>query len=92
MIYANVLSDAVIKSGWTYSKIIEKCRARGVCFSRSYLSKICTGVLPPPSDRINKVLAEVLSPVSELTYQQLALAKYKQIIPADILEAIASGQ
>lgn len=90
--YANILLDAVVKSGWTYQQIIKKCEVNGVKFSKSYLSKIASGALPPPSDSINEVLAIVLSPVSSLTYKKLALAKYKQIIPTDILEAIASGQ
>lgn len=91
MKYANLLSDAVVESGWTYHQIIEKCKKKGVNFSRSYLSKICTGQLPPPSDEINRSLASVLAPVTSLTYEKLALAKYREIIPADVLEAIASG-
>lgn len=92
MKYANLLRDAVVESNWTYSKIIDKCKARGVSFSASYISKLCTGAMPPPSDEINEVLAEVLSPVSSVTYEKLALAKYKEIIPTEILEAIAAGQ
>lgn len=90
MRYANLLSDAVIKSGWTYEQIVNKCEDEGVKFSRSYLSKICTGHMPPASDDINKVLACVLSS-SGLTYERLALAKYKEIIPKEIIKAIASG-
>ncbi|GIO83529.1 hypothetical protein J25TS5_04610 [Paenibacillus faecis] len=90
MKYANLLSNAVAESGWTYSQIIQKCKSKGVSFSRSYLSKIATGVLPPPSDEINKALSEVLSPVSSISYTDLALAKYKEIIPSDVLEAIVA--
>lgn len=85
------MRDAVVESNLTYSKIIDKCKEKGVSFSGSYLSKLCTGWMPPPSDDINRALAEVLSPVSSITYEKLALAKY-EIIPADILEAIAAGQ
>ncbi|MNW57005.1 hypothetical protein D3C74_347720 [compost metagenome] len=90
MKYANLLSNAITESGWTYAQIINKCKLKGVTFSRSYLSKIATGILPPPSDEINKVLAEVLSTVSSITYSELALAKYKEIIPLDVLEVIAA--
>jgi hypothetical protein len=48
--------------------------------------------MPPPSDEINRVIAEVLAPVTSITYEQLAIAKYKEIIPTEILEAIAAGQ
>lgn len=91
MKYSNMLFDGVVQSGWTYAQIIHKCSLHGVSFSKSYLSKIATGALPPPSDEINKVLAEVLGPVSSLTYSKLAIAKYKEIIPQDVLEAISSG-
>lgn len=90
MKYANLLSNAVVESGWTYYQIIQKCKNQGLGFSKSYLSKICTGVLPPPSDEINKVLADVLSPVTSITYTELALAKYKEIIPSDVLEAFGA--
>jgi hypothetical protein len=92
MKYANLLRDAVVQSNWTYSKIINKCKDQGVTFSSSYLSKLCTGMMPPPSDEINRVIAEVLAPVTSITYEQLAIAKYKEIIPTEILEAIAAGQ
>lgn len=91
MKYANVLSDAVVESKWTYQQIVEKCKAKGVPFTKSYLSKISTGHLPPPSDEINRALASVLSPVTSLTYEKLAVAKYREIIPEDILAAIATG-
>ncbi|GIO36916.1 hypothetical protein J41TS12_17770 [Paenibacillus antibioticophila] len=90
MKYANLLSNAVAESGWTYSQVIQKCKGKGVNFSKSYLSKIATGVLPPPSDEINKVLADVLSPVSSISYTDLALAKYKEIIPSDVLVVLAA--
>ena len=92
MNYANLLSDAVVRSGWTYAQIVEKCGQRGITFSRSYLSKLCTGFMSPPSDQINKALAEVLGPATSITYSDLALAKYKQIVPNEVLEALASGE
>lgn len=90
MKYANVLSDAVIASNMTYTQIVDKCRRKGVKISRSYLSKLCTGAMSPASDELNKALADVLAPGSTL-YQQLAVAKYKEIIPGDVLEALAAG-
>ncbi|MFW5433277.1 hypothetical protein [Paenibacillus apiarius] len=91
MRYANLLTDAVFSSNMTYQQIVDKCKKRNVRISRSYLSKICTGSMPPASDEINKALVDVLSPVSGLTYRELAVAKYKEIIPSEVLEALASG-
>lgn len=90
MKYANILSDAVIESKMTYSQIVDKCKRKGAKLSRSYISKLCTGQMPPASDELNKVLADVLSPSSDL-YQRIAVAKYKEIIPGDVLEALAAG-
>jgi hypothetical protein len=90
MIYANMLSNAVVESGWSYYKIVEKCRTDGVPFSRSYLSKLCTGSMPPASDKINQALVDALSPVTGITYKDLSVAKYKEIVPKDVLEALAS--
>lgn len=91
MRYSNLLCDAVVESGWTYGQIVEKCKLKGAKISRSYLSKLCTGNLPPASDELNIVLSEVLSPVSTLTYTTLAVAKYKEIVPKDVIDAIAAG-
>ncbi|SDR83351.1 hypothetical protein SAMN05444162_0154 [Paenibacillaceae bacterium GAS479] len=88
--YSNLLSNAITESRWTYAQVIQKCESRGLSFSRSYLCKIVTGSLPPPSDEINKVLADVLSPVSTVSYQDLAVAKYEEIIPAEVIELLAA--
>lgn len=92
MRYANILYDAVLESGWSYTQIVERCKKKGLKISRSYISKLCTGHMPPASDEVNKALAEVLSQASSITYTKLAIAKYKEIIPKEIYEAIASGQ
>ena len=91
MRYVNILYDAVVASGYTYQQIVEKCRTKDLKISKSYLSKICSGH-QPPKDHVNKVLAEILGEKSGITYQTLAIAKYKEMIPEDIYEAIASGQ
>jgi len=86
--YANVLSNAVASSGWTYSKVIEKCSKKGVRISRSYLCKLCTGNQKPASDEINRVLADVLGPVSGVTFEGLTVAKYMEVLPGYVIEAI----
>ncbi|MCY9530532.1 hypothetical protein M5X04_14515 [Paenibacillus alvei] len=90
MRYANILYDAIASSNMTYQQIADKCTRKGTKITKSYISKLCTGKLPPASDAVNKVLAEVLSPSSGL-YVQLAVAKYKEIVPNDVLEALAAG-
>ncbi|KKO51988.1 helix-turn-helix domain-containing protein [Paenibacillus sp. DMB20] len=92
MKYAEILHLAIRESGWSYSQIAERCKVHKRNVSPSYLSKISRGFMPPPSDEVNRALASALSPVTSLTYEKLALAKYKEIIPEDVLEALASGQ
>ncbi|KOR88758.1 MULTISPECIES: helix-turn-helix domain-containing protein [Paenibacillus] len=92
MNYSELLRSAVKESGWSYSHIVEQCKVHNKAISRSYLSKISRGLMPPPSDEVNKALAVVLSSVTSLTYEKLTLAKYKEIIPDEVLKAIASGQ
>ncbi|KZS48095.1 hypothetical protein AWU65_20275 [Paenibacillus glucanolyticus] len=90
MKYSELLRSALVESGWSYSQVVERCKVHNKNVSRSYLSKISRGFMPPPSDEVNKALANVLSPVTSLTYERLALAKYKEIIPDEVLKAIAS--
>jgi len=90
MLYREILSDAVVSSEWTYAQISEKCRLKGVSVSRSYLSKLCTGHMTPASDEVNNVLSQVLSDDPEVFYRELSVAKYRQLVPKDVLEAMAS--
>lgn len=86
--YANILTDAIISAGFTYQQIVDMCKTQGLNISKSYISKIASGHLPPASDRINKVLVKVLEHKSDLTYESLIIAKYKEIIPNDVLEIL----
>ncbi|WP_017814412.1 hypothetical protein [Paenibacillus shenyangensis] len=86
--YANVLTDAINKAGYTYQQVSDKCKSCKVPVSKSYISKLASGILPPASDDVNRVLVEVLGPKSGLTYKDITIAKYKEIIPVEILEML----
>lgn len=89
MRYSNILSNAVNASGLSYQQVADKCKLQGNRITRFYISKLCTGYKPPASDEVNRTLAKVLSPYCEdLTYEKLAVAKYKEIIPVDVMKAL----
>lgn len=88
MRYANVLTDAIATSRLTYQQVADKCKIHGTSITRFYISKLCTGAKPPASDEVNHALATVLAPYSGISYEALAIAKYKEIIPSDVLAAL----
>lgn len=67
--YADLLSFHIKRSGLTLREIAQQCRERGCPIDPSYISKLQTGRLPPPSEGISQILAQVLeASVEELTY------------------------
>jgi hypothetical protein len=90
MRYANILSDAISKSGLSYSQISMKCEQKGMKISRGYLSQLCTSTKPPASDEMNKVLVEVLGKSSGLTYEEITYAKYYEILSPEVFKIILS--
>lgn len=85
MRYANILSNAIAKSGLTYSQISMKCEQNGKKVSRGYLTLLCTGQKPPASDEANKVLSVVLN---GLSYEEIILAKYKETLSPETFNII----
>lgn len=58
--YKNLLSYHVKKSGLTLRQIAQQCKDRGQQIAPSYISKLQNGHLPPPSETVSRVLADVL--------------------------------
>ena len=99
MKYAELLDDAVKKSRFSLAEIAMKCKNFGVTIDRTYISKLCTANKPPASDKVNTALAKVLGSVTDLTYESLRLAAYKekleaykQKFPDDVLEALGEQE
>lgn len=86
--YHMILKSAVKESGWSMREISRRCKKIGVSLSQSYLSKLCTGEVPPPSDKLNVVLGELLSTVSSVTKDKLLVAAYKERIPEAVLQKL----
>lgn len=58
--YKELLSFHVKKSGLSLRQIAQHCKDRGQKIDSSYISKLQNGHLPPPSEGISKILADVL--------------------------------
>lgn len=83
-----MLRVAITESGWSMREIARRCTKNGVNLSQPYLSKLCTGEIPPASDKVNKILGNILSVVSSISEDDLLIAAYLEKIPDDILAKI----
>ncbi len=88
MSYQKRLQQAAIESGLTHRKLCAKCADVGVNISQGYLGMLMRGECGPASDKINKVLEQVLVPISSLKVDELYLLAYKEKIPAEALEKL----
>ena len=59
--YAELLDEAIKKSGLSLTEISQRCESSGVKVTVSYLSKLRNRKMPPPSFMITAVLAKVLN-------------------------------
>lgn len=67
--YSKLLSYHVKCSGLTLRQIAQMCSERGHPIDPSYISKLQTNRLPPPSEEVSQTLAEVLGAnVEEFVY------------------------
>ncbi|WP_407270003.1 hypothetical protein [Radiobacillus sp. PE A8.2] len=88
MNYHEMLKLAIKESGWSMREIARRCTEDGVNLSQPYLSKLCTGEIPPASDKVNKILGKILSVVSDISKDDLLVAAYVEKIPADVLKKL----
>ncbi len=86
MDYADVLTKLISGSGKTLRDIADSCKDLGVNFDPSYLSRLQTGRQAPPSDAINRAIAQVLG----VNPDDLLLAAYKEKSPSFIKTFIAN--
>lgn len=86
--YHEILLQAAKASGWSLCEIARRCKRKGIPVSEVYLSKLSRGLCAPASDKINRAIVNELSLLTDITYEQLSLAAYKERIPKDVLQAI----
>lgn len=88
MSYQKMLQKVVSESGLSHRKICARCAGIGVSLSQGYLGMLLRGECGPASDKINRALEQVLSPISSLKTDELYLLAYKEKIPAEALEKL----
>lgn len=78
--YKDLLSLWIKKRGLTLRQITQRCQEKGLTIDPSYISKLQTGRLPPPTENVSRILAEVLEAnPNEFAYYGY-LAKAPEII------------
>ena len=80
MSYAKLLSQYINNSNLSLRKIAELCNEKGFSIDHSYISKLKNAKMPPPSEELSRVLAEVLSAESD----ELVIEGYKEKAPDEI--------
>lgn len=88
MRYHELLADAIKGSERSLGWICNKVHQLGVGLTKSYLSQLQNGKTGPASDDLNKALATVLSKDTEITYQDLRVAAYRERIPDDVFQLL----
>ncbi len=63
--YFHLLSHHIQQSGLTLRQIAKRCRDLHHSIDPSYISKLQTGQLPPPSEEVSQTLAKVLNADAE---------------------------
>lgn len=88
MKYHRILEKYISDSGLSLREIARQCLEKGLDIDHSYISKLKRNVMPPASDKVNKVLAEVLGSDPEA----LVDAAYREKIPANVLKRLTGTE
>lgn len=59
MSYKDLLKEYVQNSGMSHREISRKCKELGKPVSQAYISQLIKGDVPPPSEEVSRILAEV---------------------------------
>lgn len=83
--YAKLLTDYIERSELSLRRIAELCNKKGFSIDHSYISKLKNGKMPPPSEELSRVLAEVLGGDPEI----LVIEGYKEKAPEEIRKLLS---
>jgi repressor LexA len=87
MKYHELLTSCIAKSGISLREIARRCGEKGLKVDYSYISKLKHNAMPPASDKVNEILANVLDADPDL----LILAAYRSRIPGKVLKMLSTG-
>ncbi len=86
MPYSRLLRNVVADSGYSAKQIIEECNKMGRKIDKAYLSKLLNNKIPPPSEEVSRVLANICNVDERL----LVLEGYIDKAPKEIKEIFNS--
>lgn len=86
MPYHKLLRKIVADSGYSSKQIIDECNNRGKKIDKAYLSKLLNNKIPPPSEEVSRVIANVCNVDERL----LVLEGYIDKAPKEVIEALNS--
>jgi hypothetical protein len=86
MPYSKLLMKVVAESGKTSKEIIDECNKRGRNIDKAYMSKLLNDKVPPPSEEISRMIADIC----EFDEKKLVLEGYIDKAPKEIYEAFVS--
>lgn len=81
--YSNLLATIIAESGLTAKEIVEKCNEMGNGIDATRLSKLQSGKLPAPSEKVSRDIAKVCN-VDE---RKLVIEGYIEKAPQEIIDA-----
>lgn len=86
MAYYKLLRKIVTDSGYNAKQIIEECNNQGRKIDKAYLSKLLNNKIPPPSEKVSRIIANVCNADERL----LVLEGYIDKAPKEIIDAFNS--
>ncbi len=60
MNYSETLADYLKKCGLSHREVSRRCKELGTPVSQAYISQLAKGDVPPPSEEVTRILAQVL--------------------------------
>lgn len=86
MPYSKLLRNVVADTGYSAKQIIDECNKRGRKIDKAYLSKLLNNKIPPPSEEVSRLLANICNVDERL----LVLEGYIDKAPKEIKDIFNS--
>ncbi len=86
MPYSRLLRNIVADSGYNAKQIIDECNKKGKKIDKAYISKLLNNKIPPPSEEVSRVIANVCNADERL----LVLEGYIDKAPKEVKEIFNS--
>jgi SOS-response transcriptional repressor LexA/transcriptional regulator with XRE-family HTH domain len=86
--YKDLLEYYIRGSGLSHREISRRCKDRGTSVSQAYISQLAKGDVPPPSEEVSRVLAEVTGGDAD----KLLMAAYMEKAPDEVKDILKKSE